>query len=65
MEGLAEIITDFFNSIGHKRTKHVRPNDRVCPLYPQKRTSFRSFSPPALGERAHRSLARRLIAVSA
>jgi hypothetical protein len=39
MEGLAEIITDFFNSIGHKRTKRVRPNDRVCPLYPRKRTS--------------------------
>ena len=31
------------SALGHKRTKRVRPNDRVCPLYPQKRTSFRLF----------------------
>jgi hypothetical protein len=38
MEGLAEIITDFFNSIGHKQTTDVLSRSRRCPLCPQKRT---------------------------
>jgi hypothetical protein len=38
MEGLAEIITDFFNSIGHKQTRDLTSRSRGCPLYLRKRT---------------------------
>ena len=42
------------SALGHKRTKRVRPNDRVCPLYPRKRTSSRLFPPPTFRECRHR-----------
>jgi hypothetical protein len=51
------------SALGQKRTKRARPNDRVCPLYPQERTSFKSFPSPTLSERRHRSLARLSVAV--
>ena len=41
------------SALGHKRTTDLTSRGRGCPLSPQKRTSFRSFPPPAFRECRH------------
>jgi hypothetical protein len=49
-----------FSWAGQQRTKHVCCCHGICEG-PELRKGHRSFPPPALGERAHGSLARRLV----
>jgi hypothetical protein len=59
MEALAEIISDFFNSIG--QTRSFGDVGSMSGLPPKADFPILELlPPPALGERRHRGLARRL-----